>query len=103
MNPQTNRKELTMTKQLAQEMALYADPADPWGSAVNALFDIAESLHWHHGEDVPAHWEFSPGMSRPDPEGFAEVCDEASPSDLIAYGNTLIRIRDVLEAKGYSY
>lgn len=35
------------------------DPSDPWVSALNAQFDIAECIYRHGGE-VPAEWEFTP-------------------------------------------
>ena len=88
---------------LKAEFKCYADRGDPWGSTINGLFDVAESLFWHHHIDPPAHWEFSPGLGRGEPEGFAEGCDDADPEALLEFGEALHGLSETLRERGLDY
>ena len=88
------------------------DSSDPWGSAINAQFDIAECLT-RYGVDIPAHWEYSPGLSasyEPNEEDsslFAMELDvlmrQGHLSNIIHAGNVLCRYVALCESEGRSY
>lgn len=89
-----------------REFKFMRDPGDPWGSAMQWWFAVAESLTFTHGSDVPAHWEFrpSPIQTETDQDSLeAEFCDNADPDDLERFGNLLCRYADALKCAGYSY
>lgn len=88
------------------------DSSDPWGSALNAQFDIAECLH-RNGVDVPAHWEFSPGLAasheptEEDSTWFAMELEvmikQGHVRNIIDAGNVLARYITLCESEGRSY
>lgn len=91
---------------IKHEFSLMHDPHDPWGSCMNWWFAVADSLHFTHGHDVPAHWEFrpSPIQTETEPDSCeAEFCNDADPDDLERFGNLLCRYADLLTRNGYSY
>lgn len=112
----TNRNEKTMTKNTNPVLDLYRsdahDSTDPWGSALNAQFDIAECLH-RHGADVPAEWQFSPGLAAQhdldteDASWFAleieEMMLQGHYSNLVHAGTVLMRYVAQCELAGKSY
>lgn len=88
------------------------DSLDPWGSALNAQFDIAECLT-RYGVDIPAHWEYSPGLSasyEPHEDTstwFAMELDvlmrQGHEQNIIHAGNVLCRYVALCESEGLSY
>lgn len=94
------------------------DGGDPWGSTIEAHFQVAYTL-MRHGVDVPADWQFSPGMFVPDLEDnnpdnedgegsyigwqFDLLMREGHVSNLIHAGNVLARYAFHLSMAGYDY
>ena len=90
------------------------DKYDAWGSALNALFDIAECLH-RNGAEVPGHWEFTPSpfvvvdteLDAESESFFAAQIDllmrQGHYSNLVHAGNVLERFTHILELEGHSY
>jgi len=90
---------------IANEYKLQADNGDPWGSAMSALFDIAEELD-RRGDEVPAEWEYRPGAlgpGAPDTYFAQAVLPLYDASDMRAFGSVLARYTDNLRAAGMSY
>lgn len=82
---------------------------DEWGWVTGHRFAIAGALCWS-GEDVPASWEYRPGIGPPDSdlypdcEWFAALEDETmSGDDLRAAGDALAAYADLLRAAGLDY
>jgi len=81
------------------EFRLRYDPHDGWGCVIGAFFEVAETLYaW--GEDVPAEWEFRPGLGEPEA---AEWLDGFDADTLVDFGNVLDRWSDMLRARGDDY
>jgi hypothetical protein len=94
------------------------DPFDPWGSTIEAHFQICYTLV-RYGAEVPADWQFSAGAFSPamddndpdneDGEGsylgweFDLLMREGHYSNLIHAGNVLSRYAALLKANGHSY
>lgn len=88
------------------------DSYDAFSSALNAQFDIAECL-FRYGVEVPASWEFSPGLAAghslntEDASFFAVVIDgmvrQGHVSNLIHAGNVLMRYVAQLKLAGRDY
>lgn len=97
-----------MTHELDELKARYRedyDSYDPYGSCVFWLFDLCESLYWHHNHPVPQELQFSPGLSDPhDGEGGArEFCDNTSPEALVEFAMILNRLNNIHLATGRDY
>ena len=90
------------TRQAAEirsEFRLGYDSYDKWGSVLMAFFNVAETLDaW--GEDVPAEWEFSPGLGEPEA---AEWLDGFDADTLVDFGNVLNRWSNLLRSRGDDY
>lgn len=94
------------------------DGGDPWGSAIEAHFQICYTLT-RYGAPVPADWEFRMGAFEPeeddnDPENedgdgsylgweLDLLMRQGHMSNLIDAGNVLKRYLHILEMAGYSY
>lgn len=94
------------------------DPYDPWGSTIEAHFQIAYTLV-RHGAEVPAAWDFHPGCFVPtaddnNPENedgdgsyigweFDLMMREGQVRNLIAAGNVLARYAAQLKLAGMDY
>lgn len=87
------------------------DPSDPWGSALNAQFDIAECL-FRYGAYIPENWEFSPGLGAgqelgEDASWFAIELDllmrQGHVTNIRDAGNVLKRYVHICELAGRSY
>ena len=87
------------------------DSYDPFGSALNAQFDIAECL-FRHGAAVPSEWQFSPGLAAQrelgeDASSFALDIDlmmrEGHVSNLIHAGTVLMRYVAQCKLAGKDY
>lgn len=88
------------------------DSYDPWGSAINAHFDIAECLY-RYGAPIPTEWQFSPGLGAGgvfDEENesyFAAQIDlmmrEGHYSNLVHAGNVLMRLCAQYKIAGLDY
>jgi hypothetical protein len=92
-------------KQLKYELRMGDINYDPWGTAMAALFDVAAELWWR-GEDVPAHWEYSPGMvddPRDRDSCFYELATETDTETLTQFGNLLERFVRNHDRVGNSY
>ena len=100
------------TRNPVLEMLRYEfDSSDPFGSALNAHFDIAECLY-RHGAEIPADWEFSPGLAAEhelddDASYFATELDlmmrQGHYSNLIHAGNVLMRYVAQCKLAGLDY
>jgi len=79
-------------------------PMDPYGSAMNLWFKVAETIYHVHGYNaVPASWEFSPGAAaRLDTDEVREVY-YLSVKHLVAIGNLLERYVQQLKLAGKTY
>lgn len=94
------------------------DPYDPWGSTIEAQFQICYTL-LRGGADIPAAWQFSPGAFVPtaddndpdneDGEGsllgweFDLILREGGYRNLIHAGNILERYATLLKSEGKDY
>lgn len=63
------------------------DSHDPWGSNISFWFDVCEVLH-ARGADIPAHWEYKPGLCSDITD---EFITEFKTADLVKLGNLLCR------------
>jgi hypothetical protein len=89
------------------------DPGDQWGSVMSWLFGIAEVLNIKAPNLIPPEWEFSPGLSSGqdvEPEEWPDsliyelvTAGQATPEDLVAFGNELQQKKQQLEAEGKAY
>lgn len=94
------------------------DGGDPWGSTIEAQFQICFTL-LRGGADIPAAWQFSPGAFNPqaddndpdneDGEGsllgweFDILLQQGHYSNLIHAGNVLERYAAQLKLAGMDY
>jgi hypothetical protein len=94
------------------------DAYDPWGSTIEAQFQICFTLLRYEAQ-IPAAWEFSPGAFKPtmedndpdneDGEGsllgleFDILMREGHYSNLIHAGNVLVRYAAQLKLAGMDY
>lgn len=84
------------------------DGHDPFGAGIGVAFDCALELY-RQGEEVPAEWEFSPGMGMTpetvDPEEYQyreEI--EGRPADwLRLVGNVAAKVMDAATRLGFDY
>jgi hypothetical protein len=84
------------------------DDGDKWGTAMQALFDIAAEL-WERtdGAYPPEHWQYRPspiaGDQRELESAMYEVCLMADTETLVRFGNVLNRYTDCLRNAGMDY
>jgi hypothetical protein len=94
------------------------DPYDPWGSTVEAQFQICYTL-MRGGAEIPAAWQFSPGAWTPseddnDPDNedgdgsllgweFDIILREGGYRNLIHAGEVLNRYATLLKSEGHDY
>lgn len=81
------------------------DQGDKWGSAIIALFSVANEISWR-GRDTPPSWQYQPSIaydSREPDSPLYDVCKEAKLEDLIHFGNILHRYTRNLDRLGESY
>lgn len=80
---------------------------DPWGTAIAALFDVCDTLHFDRDATVPAEWDYRPSLFGPLPEDersyTGEHLPEASTGDLLRFGDLLNRYCDLLRHAGRDY
>lgn len=94
------------------DIRLRFDGGDPWGSTMAEAFGIATALYVM-GEEVPDHWQFSPGpilneeIAReqwPDAEWIDALEAGTFTADELRHaGNVLTRYADKLRAAGMDY
>lgn len=94
------------------------DAHDPWGSVLEAHFQICYTL-MRYGAEIPADWKFragafSPTMEDNDPDNedgegsllgweFDLIMREGGYSNLIHAGNVLARYASLLKLNGQDY
>lgn len=81
---------------------------DPWGTAMGALFDVADTLHFDRDADVPANWHYHPsilGPTDPDEQTYIGQCllPDTSTGEILRFGNLLNRYADRLRHAGKDY
>lgn len=82
----------------------YSPKCDPWGTAMQAHFDVAGEM-WNRGLDIPSKWEYSPGMGTPaiDDDSARGIILGLTDEELEALGSFLNRLTDALKKAGHSY
>lgn len=89
---------------LKTEWRMTYDKGDSWGCVMAWLFAIADEMHWQRDLEVPAKWEYSPGMGIGDTESYQyQACHAATDEALTALGEMLWRFRDLCIRKGLDY
>ena len=88
------------------ELRLMGVTIDPWGTTLEALFQIAATLY-DNGFEVPSAWEFRPAQisskqAEPDSYWF-ELLSDLSEENLIVLGNFANRYSDLLRQAGKDY
>jgi hypothetical protein len=91
-------------KELRTEYNLMADSCDPWGSAMEFMFECAGQLS-DRGAPIPAEWEYKPSpFGGSDPESFwCEVMLECDDDTLLRAGAVFHRYTRLLDHLGKSY
>lgn len=101
--------------QRIENVGIYLDRehGDTWGASMGALFGICDALRVA-GEDIPASWQYRPGMGAsdelsPDEDYEAIVITEAVDAGALTWddvrraGDVLNRYTHILERAGRSY
>lgn len=94
-------------------MREFADPGDPWGTAMSWSFGVAEVLH-ARGEDVPDELGYRPSpfvaLSSEQPEEWPDLevwsllaQGDATVADLKTAGRCLSRYLDLCRSAGLDY
>lgn len=79
---------------------------DSWGNTMQWLFAISDYITFKTDSCVPDSWEFRPSPLGPDDESyiFQFLDEENVPADeLLKFGESLLRVRDILIAQGRDY
>jgi hypothetical protein len=100
-------------KALRAEYNMMFDEHDPWGSTIEWMFAISETLtHWADVTHLPWDFHDSPvhGDWQPEDDGYVSetLCDlydggSVTADDLITFGQVLDRYDDILRAAGKDY
>ena len=102
-----NSIEQISVEDLKNELRLDDLKGDPWGTAMNWFFNVAEIIYWERSDlDVPNEWQFSPGVGRgcdPAEDYSAGVLWNVPTETLITFGNLLSRFTRAQEHAGNSY
>ena len=78
-------------------------PSDEFGTVMEYLFAVADTLHFVHGAEVPPEWQYRPGLGY-DNEAFAyQAVAGLSVDDLLELGRRLDVLYDELVAAGKDY
>ena len=65
---------------------------------------MCDCLHWHHGRDVPAEWQYAPGIGDGSADTFERDVLDPMPADVVlAFGHRLERLSRMLKAEGRDY
>lgn len=82
----------------------YSPKCDPWGTAINAMFDVAGEMY-NRGLSIPHSWNYSPGLGAPkiEAEYLREMIEALDDETLVKLGNFLHRLTNWLEHAGKSY
>lgn len=100
-------------KAIRFEFATAFDGGDPWGSAMEWFFAVAETLY-HNGVELPAEWKFRDSPVHTDADYAVDdyatsiVTDlldlqEVTTHDLLTFGHVLDRYTNVLKEAGRDY
>ena len=86
------------------EYRCQADLGDPWGSAMQWFFAVADSVVFYHDLDAPQEWMFRPSpMGADDESDQYQFLKECEPCAVLRFGNLLNRYCDKLELAGENY
>lgn len=85
-----------------QEFRLMCD--DSWGDTLEAHFAAAGEMN-ERGLDIPAEWEYRPGLfGGKDPDSYwTDMCEGMSDEDLEKVGRFMFRYARLLKRAGKDY
>ena len=90
---------------LKKEYKLTSD-GDAWGNCMQWLFAIGDHLTFNTNIPVPAEWEFRPSPLGADDDSYVFQFlreDHVAADDVLSFGHSLIRLRDILQSQGRDY
>ena len=111
----TSRFATSGYKALRAEFGIMWDGEDPWGSALDWWFAIAEFLYHNEPSMVPESWEFQDSPAHVPPVNLSEEsvtdamvwemydAEEITIEDALTFGVVLGRYLDMLRAAGLNY
>lgn len=95
---------MTLT-QFKNELRIVGVKLDPWGESMGAFFECAGRMN-RRGLDIPAEWNYRPGMGNDGTDKdnyFYSLFARCSDKQLLAIGNYLYRLTNILDKAGKSY
>jgi len=90
---------------IKSEFRLTYDSGDPWGSAMQWAFAVADESYFNRDGDAAMVLDYSPGAGVPDSsENYGhDLLEQMSDDDLYQFACTLDRFRDLCKRKGLDY
>lgn len=92
-------------KEFKSELRLMDLKYDPWGTSMDAFFQVADQLHQRYGS-TPDVWQYrpSPIVTELDQESYwYELLIRCNMHQLVAIGNFLHRYTDLLKYNNQDY